>query len=165
VVEDISPLTAGWGIKIINFQLESTRIADPKYAREYEEASLAMAKAKANRRAVSTQNDILIQQAEAASRAVQIEAEGKKIAAIKGAEARADSQLVEARASASARLYEADSRNQAAVAMKNDFGRQLAMMDRNVGIASSLKATTLVVSPEAGLAKAVLTAIPEREGR
>jgi len=165
VVEDISPLTAGWGIKIINFQLESTRIADPKYAREYEEASLAMAKAKANRRAVSTQNDILIQQAEAASRAVQIEAEGRKIAAIKGAEARADSQLVEARASASARLFEAESRNQAAVSMKNDFGRQLAMMDRNVGIASSLKATTLVVSPEAGLAKAVLTAIPEREGR
>jgi len=162
VVEDISPLTAGWGIRIINFQLESTRIADPKYAREYEEASLAMAKAKANRRAVSTQNDILIQQAEAASRAVQIEAEGKKIAAIKGAEARADSQLVEARASASARLVEADSRNQAALAMKNDFGRQLAMMDRNVGIASSLKATTLVVSPEAGLARAVLTAIPER---
>jgi len=35
-------------------------------------------------------------------------------------------------------------------------------MDRNVGIATSLKATTLVVSPEAGLARAVLTAIPER---
>lgn len=162
VVEDIAPLTAGWGVKIINFQLESTRIADPKYAREYEEASLAMAKAKANRRAVSTQNDILIQQAEAASRAVQIEAEGKKIAAIKSAEARADSQLVEARAGATARLVEADSRNQAALAMKNDFGRQLAMMDRNVGIANSLKATTLVLSPEAGLSKAVLTALPNK---
>jgi len=162
VVEDISPLTAGWGIKVINFQLESTRIADPKYAREYEEASLAMAKAKANRRAVSTQNDILIQQAEAASRAVQIEAEGRKIAAIKGAEARADSQLVEAQAGARARVLEADARNQAAASLKNEFGRQLAMMDRNVGIATSLKANTLVVSPEAGLAQAVLTAIPDR---
>jgi regulator of protease activity HflC (stomatin/prohibitin superfamily) len=162
VVQDISPLTAGWGVKIINFQLESTRIADPKYAREYEEASLAMAKAKANRRAVSTQNDILIQQAEAAARATQIEAEGKKIAAIKGAEARAESQLVEAKAGATSRLIEADSRNQAAVSMKNEFGKQLAMIDRNVGIASSLKANTLVVSQEAGLAQAVLSALPDQ---
>jgi len=165
VVHDISPLTAGWGVKVINFQLESTRIADPKYARDYEEASLAMAKAKANRRAVSTQNDILIQQAEAAARAVQIEAEGRKIAAIKGAEARAESQIVEAKAGATARLMEADSRNQAAVVMKNDFGRQLAMMDRNVGIASSLKATTLVVSEDAGLAKAVVAALPDQVSR
>jgi len=162
VVQDIGPLTAGWGVKIINFQLESTRIADPKYAREYEEASLAMAKAKANRRAVSTQNDILIQQAEAQSRAVQIEAEGRKISSIKGAEARADSQLVEAKASATARLIEADSRNQAAVAMKNEFGKQLAMMDRNVGIATNLKANTLVVSQEAGLAKAITSALPDQ---
>jgi len=162
VVQDISPLTAGWGVKIINFQLESTRIADAKYAREYEEASLAMAKAKANRRAVSTQNDILIQQAEAAARAVQIEAEGRKIAAIKGAEGRAESQLVEAKAGATARLVEADSRNQAALAMKNDFGKQLAMMDRNVGIATSLKANTLVVSADAGFAKAVTSALPDQ---
>jgi regulator of protease activity HflC (stomatin/prohibitin superfamily) len=162
VVQDISPLTAGWGVKIINFQLESTRIADAKYAREYEEASLAMAKAKANRRAVSTQNDILIQQAEAAARAVQIEAEGRKIAAIKGAEARAESQLVEAKAGATARLVEADSRNQAALAMKNEFGKQLAMMDRNVGIATSLKANTLVVSADAGFAKAVTSALPDQ---
>jgi len=162
VVQDIGPLTAGWGVKIINFQLESTRIADAKYAREYEEASLAMAKAKANRRAVSTQNDILIQQAEAAARAVQIEAEGKKIASIKGAEARAESQLVEAKAGATARLVEAESRNQAALAMKNEFGKQLAMMDRNVGIASSLKANTLVVSADAGFAKAVTSALPDQ---
>jgi len=162
VVQDISPLTAGWGVRIINFQLESTRIADPKYARDYEEASLAMAKAKANRRAVSTQNDILIQQAEAAARAVQIEAEGRKIAAIKGAEARADSQVVEAKAGATSRLMEADSRNQAALVMKNEFGRQLAMMDRNVGIATSLKASTLVVGEDAGLARAVVAALPDQ---
>lgn len=76
VVQDIGPVTASWGVKIHNFQLESTRIADEKYAMEYEEASLAMAKANANRRALATQNDIKIQQAEAASRALQIDAEG-----------------------------------------------------------------------------------------
>jgi len=124
---------------------------------EYEEASLAMAKAKANRRAVTTQNDILIQKAEAASRAVQIEAEGKKISAIKGAEARAESQLVEAKASAKARVVEADSRNDAATKMVDEFGRKLAVMDRNVQIAGGLRATTLVVSNDAGIARSVLT--------
>jgi regulator of protease activity HflC (stomatin/prohibitin superfamily) len=157
VVQDIGPLTAGWGIRVINFQLESTKIADPRYAMEYEEASLAMAKAKANRRAVTTQNDILIQKAEAASRAVQIEAEGKKISAIKGAEARAESQIVEAKASAKARVLEADARNDAATKMSDEFGRKLAVMDRNVQIAGGLKATTLVVSNDAGIARSVLT--------
>jgi regulator of protease activity HflC (stomatin/prohibitin superfamily) len=164
VVQDIGPLTAGWGVKIINFQLESTKIADPKYAMEYEEASLAMAKAKANRRAVSTQNDILIQQAEASSRAVQIEAEGKKISAIKAAEARAESQLVEAKAAAKSRLMEADARNEAATKMSDGFGQQLAMMDRNVQIASGLKATTLVVSSDAGIARSVLTPVQGAAG-
>jgi len=157
VVQDIGPLTAGWGVKIINFQLESTRIADPKYAMDYEEASLAMAKAKANRRAVSTQNDILIQQAEAKARSVQIEAEGQKISTIKGAEARAESQLVEAKASAKARVMEAEARNEAAAKMGDVFGQQLAMMDRNVQIAAGLKATTLVVSSDPGIARSVLT--------
>jgi len=160
VVQDIGPLTAGWGIKVINFQLESTKIADPRYAMEYEEASLAMAKAKANRRAVTTQNDILIQKAEAASRAVQIEAEGKKISAIKGAEARAESQLVEAKASAKARVMEADARNESAEKMADEFGRKLAIMDRNVQIAGGLKATTLVVSSDAGIARSILTPVP-----
>jgi len=164
VVQDIGPLTAGWGVKIINFQLESTKIADPKYAMEYEEASLAMAKAKANRRAVSTQNDILIQQAEASSRAVQIEAEGKKISAIKAAEGRADSQIVEAKAAAKSRLMEADARNEAATKMSDNFGQQLAMMDRNVQIAGGLKATTLVVSSDAGIARSVLTPVQGAAG-
>jgi len=157
VVQDIGPLTAGWGVKIINFQLESTKIADPKYAMEYEEASLAMAKAKANRRAVTTQNDILIQKAEAASRAVQIEAEGKKISTIKAAEARAESQIVEAKAAAKSRVMEADARNESATKMADEFGRQLAVMDRNVQIAGGLRATTLVVSNDAGIARSVLT--------
>jgi len=161
VVQDIGPLTAGWGVKIINFQLESTRIADAKYAMEYEEASLAMAKAKANRRAVSTQNDILIQQAEAQARAVQIEAEGKKISTIKGAEARAESQIVEAKAAAKSRLLEADARNEAATKMTEQFGQQLAMMDRNVQIAGGLKATTLVVSSDPGVARSVLTPVAQ----
>lgn len=160
VVQDISPLTAGWGVKIINFQLESTRIADERYAREYEEASLAMAKAKANRRALDTQNDILIKTAEAKSRAAQLQAEGEKQAAIKMAEARAESVLVEAKANAAARLMEADARNESAVKLSNEFGRQLAMMDRNVGIAEGLKATTLVITPDAGIARSVLTPTP-----
>jgi len=156
IVKDISPLTAGWGVKLINFQLESTRIADPRYATEYEEASLAMAKAKANRRAVTAQNDILIQRAEAKARAVQIQAEGTKIAYIKGAQGRADSALVEATASAKARVVEAASRNDAAKQMSEPFGRQLAFMDRNVQIAASTNASTVVISSDPGIARSML---------
>ncbi len=46
VIDYVSTTSKEWGVEIINFQLESLRLADAKYAREYEEASLAMAKAK-----------------------------------------------------------------------------------------------------------------------
>lgn len=34
--------------------------------------------------------------------------------------------------------------------MKNEFAKQLALMDRNVAISEGLKATTLVLTPDAG---------------
>jgi hypothetical protein len=55
VIDDMQPNADKWGVSILNFQLESTTIADAKYARDYEEASLAMAKAKANLRASQAQ--------------------------------------------------------------------------------------------------------------
>jgi hypothetical protein len=51
VVDHIAPIVAGWGVKIILFQLESIKMADANYSREYEQASLSTAKAKANLRA------------------------------------------------------------------------------------------------------------------
>lgn len=85
-------------MKVINFQLESTKIADDRYAREYEEASLAMAKAKANLRAVNAQNQIRIQSARANAEAAKIEAEGKKNATVIEAEGEAEARKIEARA-------------------------------------------------------------------
>jgi hypothetical protein len=67
VVNYIRPIVTSWGVKIINFQLESTKLADAKYAQEYEEASLKMAKAKANTRALQFENEILLQKARASA--------------------------------------------------------------------------------------------------
>jgi hypothetical protein len=75
VIEYTQPLVATWGVRICNFALESTKIADTIYAREYEEASLGMAKAKANLRSVEAENDLMLQRARAAANACRIDGE------------------------------------------------------------------------------------------
>jgi len=134
VIRFITPITGSWGVKVINFQLESTKIADDAYAREYEEASLAMAKAKANLRAVNAQNQIRIQTARASAEAVKIEAEGKKAAIV-----------IEAEGNAQARKIEAEARNQAAVTMSDPFAKDYAMANLQVDFARNLKAEHLTV--------------------
>lgn len=126
VIDHIRPLVDQWGVTIINFQLESTTIADPKYAREYEEASLAMAKAKANFRAVGAESEIKLRKARADAEALKIEAEGKKAA-----------QIIEARG-----------RNEAAELMQDEFARRLQLAQQQVEFARALKATSLTVLPD-----------------
>lgn len=140
VIEDVRGFTATWGVKIINFQLESTKIADEKYAQEYEEASLAIAKAKANKRAVEAENQIMLSKAEAEAKARQIEAEGKKKATIISAQGAAD-----------ARRIEAEARNHAATIMKEEFARQFAMSGQQVEFARALRAETLCVTPDSSI--------------
>jgi len=48
ILDDVGPILVKWGITLHNFQLESTKIANDSYAKDYETASLAMAKAKAD---------------------------------------------------------------------------------------------------------------------
>ena len=96
VVRAIAPFAALWGVNIINFQLESTKIADQKYAMEYEEASLGLAKAKANRRAIDAQNEIMLQKATATANASRIEAEGRKQARILDAQGEAEAMRIQA---------------------------------------------------------------------
>ena len=94
VIEYIAPICTKWGVTVINFQLESTKIADQKYALEYEECSLGLAKAQANRRAMDATNENLLQQARAKATALTIEAEGKATAALIEAKAAAQARLV-----------------------------------------------------------------------
>lgn len=101
----------------MNFQLESTKIADRHYAQEYEQASLGMAKAKANLRAVDAENEILIRQSQARAQSVRIDAEAKK-----------NRLILIAKGEAEARILEANSRNEAAKAMNDDFAREYAML-------------------------------------
>jgi len=144
VVDHISPIVSEWGIRILNFQLESIKLADQAYSREYEEASLATAKAKANLRATNAQNDILISTAQAKANAMKIEAEGKK-----------QSVIIEAQASAEARKIEANARNEAAEAMKNLFGQQMALSSQQVEFARALKANVLTVVPDSTIGRAL----------
>jgi len=144
VVQYISPIVKVWGVEILNFQLESLKLADQTYSREYEEASLAMAKTKAKLRAQNATNDILLSAAEAKARAAKIEAEGQKAAIIIGAQAEAE-----------ARKIEAQARKEAAELMDNKFAQQLAMAGQQVEFARALKATVLTVIPESGIGRSV----------
>lgn len=140
VMDLIHPYADLWGLHIINFQLESTKLADEKYAREYEEASLAFAKAKANQRAVAAENEIKIQKAYAAASAIQIESQGKS-----------DALIIEARAAANARKIEADARNAAGKAMRDEFAKEYAMQGLQVDFARSLQAKVLTVLPDSAV--------------
>jgi regulator of protease activity HflC (stomatin/prohibitin superfamily) len=146
IIRSVRPITEQWGVKIINFQLESTTLADKKYAAEYEEASLAMAKAKSNRRAIEATNDIMIQKAKAAATALKIEAEGQKTAT-----------LIQAEAKAEARRIEAKGRNDAADMMTNSFAQKYALAGQQVEFASALKAKVLTVVPGSSVGGALLS--------
>jgi len=146
IIRSVRPITEQWGVKIINFQLESTTLADKKYAAEYEEASLAMAKAKSNRRAIEATNDIMIQKAKAAATALKIEAEGQKTAMLIQAEAKAESRRIEAKG-----------RNDAADMMTNQFAMKYAMGGQQVEFASALKAKVLTVVPSSSIGGALLS--------
>jgi len=146
VVQFISPITDRWGVKVLNFQLESIKLADASYAREYEQASLAMAKAKANLRAVKAENEVLLNKANAAAQAVRIEAEGKK-----------SSVVIQASGEAEARMIEAQARNEAAKSMTDDFARQFALAGQQVEFARGLKASVLTVLPESAIGRPFLS--------
>jgi len=133
----IRPMATHWGIEMINFQIENLILSDRKYALEYEEASLAMAKAKSHRRALDLNNDIQIQKAKAQAEALRIEAEGQKVASIIESEGKAESERIEARG-----------RHEAAETMTNEFAKRLAYTGQQVEFAASLNATTLSVIPD-----------------
>lgn len=147
VIAAIQPYTASWGVKIINFQLESTKIADKKYAEEYEEASLGLAKAKANQRAITAQNEIMLQKANAEAVAGKIKAEGIKASVIITAEGAAEARKIDARA-----------RNDAAKMMQDDFAKQFALSGQQVEFAKGLKATSITVLPDSAVGKPMASA-------
>jgi len=141
VLSHVQPIVEEWGVKLLAFQIERINLADQAYAREYEEASLAIAKAKASLRAQTTQNDIVLSAAQAKADAVRIEAEGKKTALI-----------IQAQGDAEARKIEAEARNRAADSLTNkyarDLARDIALASQQVEFARALKATVLTVVPE-----------------
>jgi len=145
VIKAISPIVTAWGVKIKNFQLESTNIADYKYASEYEAASLAMAKAKADLRARHATNKIVLATAEVKAQSLRIEAEGRKNAAI-----------IEAEGVAEARRIDAKARNEAAKMMQNPFAKEFAMNGQQVEFARNLKANVLTVVPESALGASII---------
>jgi len=123
-------------------------LSDQAYAREYEEASLAIAKAKAGLRAVVAQNDIVLSSAQAKADAFKIEAEGKK-----------SSLILQAQGEAEARKIDAEARNKSAESMTNkwarDLARDIAMAQQQVEFARGLNATVLTVVPESTLGRAL----------
>jgi hypothetical protein len=115
--------------------LLSSYVLGPSPCSDYEAASLKLAKAKADLRAIEANRQITLQQAKMNADAARIEAEGRKNALI-----------IDAEALAQARIIEAESRNEAAEMMTEPFAKQFAMVTQEVEFARSLKATTLGLS-------------------
>ena len=145
VVILIKPLLEDWGVKVINFQMESIKLTDEKYGMEYEAASLEIAKAKANLKANVARNEINISKAEMEAKALLIKVEGEKNAKIVAAEGIAKAMTIEAQA-----------RNEAAQTLQDNFSKDLLMMQEKVNFARELKATTLVISDQNTVAKNVV---------
>jgi len=163
VEDSIGPVLANWGCKVINFQLESTMLADKAYALQYEAASLQMAKAKSELRALDAKNQILIQSSQAQAEAVRIKAEGEKSANVLMSEAQGLSVQIAAQArveaaksdalalnisanaQAECRKIEAQSRQESADKMTEQFARQFQLGAQEVEFGRSLKANVLTV--------------------
>ncbi len=145
IVRNVRPLAEKWGVEIIKFQLESTRLADNNFANEYEKASLAMSKAKANLRALTAENEIKIRTTQAAANTLKIEAEGKKIATLIEAETFKESTIIRAQAVAEKYRIEAKGRNEAGEALRDEFTKKLMMKELEVNMLSGLKANHLTL--------------------
>jgi len=142
VMRYIAPFSESWGVKVVNFQLEATFLADPKFAQEYEEATLAFAKAKSKQRAINAENAIRLNTAAANAKSFQIEAEG-----------RANAVVAEAKGQAEARKIEANARNEAAKAMSDDFARRFALAGQQVEFAKNLQARVLTVTNDSSIGR------------
>jgi len=145
VLEQVSFIAERWGVHLIKFQLESIKVADEKFAREYEAASLAMSKAKANLRALTAENKIKLQTAQAAADAKKIEAEGSKTALIIEAQAYAESTVIKAKGNAEKFTIEAKGREEAANMLVNKFSKDMMMKELDVNLISGLKAQNLTL--------------------
>ena len=145
IMKMIKPQADQWGVKIINFQLESTQLADEKYSRDYESASLQIAKSKAELRAQEAQNLIQKQKAETQAQISQIQAETERNVQLIRAKAQADSTVMQAEAKAQAIMKEGQAKAAAADMMISHYGQELALLGQKSKIAEGLKIHTLVM--------------------
>lgn len=132
----IAPMIHTWGVSICNFQLENLKITDKAFAANYELQSLVLATAKANLRAVLSQNQIKILKAQTQYEILQISAKAASSATV-----------IKAEGGAEARRIDAASRNAGAAAMPIAFARAYAMQGLNVDLAKELKAAVVTVAP------------------
>lgn len=145
IMDMIKPQADDWGIKIINFQLESTQLADREYSLDYEKASLQIAKSKAELKAQEAQNIILKNRAETQANINQIQAETEKKVSLIKAQALAEGLILEAEARANAIVKEGEAKAKAADLMKSEYGQTISMLQEKTKIAEGLKIHTLVM--------------------
>ena len=145
IMKLIKPQADQWGIQIINFQLESTQLADKKYSLDYEAASLQIAKSKAELKAQEAQNTIMKQKAETQANIATMQAEAEKTVQLIKAQGAAKSTILQAEAKATAILKEGEARASAADMMRSEYGQEMALLGEKAKIAQGLKIHTLVM--------------------
>jgi len=189
IVRYTQPLTEAWGVHIINFQLESTRIHDEGYRTQYENFSLQMAKTKADRRVVTAQNQINVSKTRANAYTTKLqnesEAMNRKIQAIAAAErvkidaeAEAANRQIQSKAAASRMKIDADAASEKLSIEARAEAQQLrtraeaqqanalliAETDaKSVKLAAEAKSQAIVLEAEATAKRIVLEATARNE--
>jgi len=145
IMDMIRPQAEQWGMKIINFQLETIELADKKYASDYENATLQIAKSKAQLKANEAENTIQKRRAETNADIAQLKAEIQRDVMLIEAKAEADTVIIKAEANAEAIRKEGRAQAEAADLMRSRYGQELAKLGEKSKIAEGLKIHTLVM--------------------
>jgi len=145
IMKMIRPQAEQWGMKIINFQLESIELADKAYASDYENATLQIAKSKAQLKANEAENLIKKRRAETEAGIEQLKAEIQRNVKLIEAKADADATIIHAEAQAEAIRKEGRAKAEAADLMRSNYGQELAKLGEKSKIAEGLKIHTLVM--------------------
>lgn len=145
IMKMIRPQADQWGMKIISFQLESIELADKAYASDYENATLQIAKSKAQLKANEAENLIKKRRAETEAGIEQLKAEIERDVKLIQAKAEADTTIIQADAQAEAIRKEGRAKAEAADLMRSNYGQELAKLGEKSKIAEGLKIHTLVM--------------------
>lgn len=144
VAMEVQKLTSSWGVQILSFQLQSLLFFDAEFARNYENATLSLATTEVEARSADITNRIKVKNAKADAQAVEIEADGRRAAAERDAEAHKISLIKTAEGMAQSKKIEAEALETEAegrkrAAIKEAEGKKITLIKEAEGKAEAIE--------------------------